>query len=108
VAITGEHTVFPGNKKISFRDVTDGSSKTLLFVRASPTTAFVWSKPEDLKFDPKTPKHGLGGPGTRVLAAFCDGSVQRLGLDMADETFKALVTRDGGENVDRDQIRGRR
>jgi hypothetical protein len=105
VAFAGERTLFPGNKKISFRDVRDGTSNTLLFVRAAPSAAVVWTKPEDLKFDPKTPKRGLTGQGSRFLAAFCDGSVRRLQLDMPDGAVKALVTRDDGEVIDQEMIR---
>jgi hypothetical protein len=107
VAFAGERTLFPGNEKILIGDVRDGMSNTLLFVRAAPSAAVVWTKPEDLKFDPKTPKRGLTGQGRHFLAALCDGSVRRLQLDMPDGTMKALVTRDGDERIDPESMRAR-
>ena len=59
----------------------------------------IWTKPEDLTFDPKgpLPKLGIGGAGS--YAAFCDGAVHFLRRNIDPQTLRALITRNGGEVV---------
>jgi hypothetical protein len=97
----GEHTLFPPEGKMQLRKITDGTSNTLLFVEVIPDKAVEWTKPADIDFDPAKPFAGLQSPQGFFLAAFCDGSVQRLSLGIGDEAMKALVTPAGGEAVDR-------
>jgi hypothetical protein len=104
VAFKGEHTLFPPEGKMQIRKVTDGTSNTLLFVQTPPENAVEWTKPEDIDFDPAKPLAQLQSPRGFFLAAFCDGSVQRLSLGIGDELMKALVTRDGEEVVDRAKL----
>ncbi|MBN1851926.1 MAG: DUF1559 domain-containing protein [Pirellulales bacterium] len=104
VALAGEKTLFPGNEKLSFRHVVDGTSSTLMFVRAAPQAAVIWTKPEDIAFDPKHPKQGLGSLRGRCLAAVADGSVHLLNLDLPDAIFTSLATRDGAEVIDWQEI----
>jgi hypothetical protein len=61
----------------------------------------VWTKPDDLDFDPNNPKRGLGNyrPGNVILGVFADGHTQIIPADVDDETFAAIVTRDGGEVI---------
>ena len=107
VALVGDRTLFPGNKKLSLRNVTDGTSNTLMFVRAAPSAAVVWTKPDDLKVDPQTLKRSLMSQARHILVAFCDGSVRRLPVDLPDATLAALITRDGGEVIDNKKLRAR-
>jgi hypothetical protein len=86
---------------MQLKQVTDGTSNTLLFVEVMPDKAIEWTKPGDLEFDPAKPFTGLQSPQGFFLAAFCDGSVQRLSLGIGDEAMKALVTPAGDEAVDR-------
>jgi hypothetical protein len=101
----GENTMFPpktpNGKGLMLKQITDGMSNTLLFVEASPDSAVEWTKPADIDFDPAKPFAGLQSPQGFFLAAFCDGSVQRLSLGIGDEAMKALVTPAGDEAVDR-------
>ncbi len=102
----GESTSCPGSQAISFRDVTDGSSNTVLIVEVDDEHAVPWTKPEDLPFDPKNPARGLGGhvEGT-ARTAFCDGATYVLENLLTDpdrlNQLKAIFTRNGGELVRR-------
>ena len=96
-----EDSIFPPGleKGLGFRSVTDGTSKTIGVVQAKPEAAVIWTKPDDLDFDPEEPLAGLGDPNGFFLAAFVDGHVTRISAKIADEMMKALMTRAGGEGV---------
>jgi len=104
VALKGDDTLHPGQKELSFRNVTDGTSNTILYVRVAPDHAVEWTKPADLEFKADKPMTGLESPEGVFLAAFCDGSVRRVGLWVGAETVKALVTRAGGEVINQEQL----
>jgi hypothetical protein len=98
--LTGPSTIFEAGKELRFQNVTDGTSNTILCVEAEKSVP--WTKPDDLPFDPKKdelPKVG----GAMFEAGFncliCDGSVRFIKKDVAKETLKALITRDGGEVI---------
>lgn len=97
---TGPSTIFETGKELRFQSVTDGTSNTILCVEAEKSVP--WTKPDDLPFDPKKdelPKVG----GAMFEAGFncliCDGSVRFVKKDIAKDTLKALITRDGGEVI---------
>lgn len=96
----GKDLVFEGQKGGSIRDITDGSSNTIMAVEAADEAAVIWTKPDDLNFDPKKPLQGLIGPDPRgFMAAFADGSVRFIAKTINVETLLALFTRNGGEVV---------
>jgi hypothetical protein len=100
-------TLFPprqapqGGKPLTFRDVKDGTSKTILFVEVAPDRAVVWTKPDDWHVNFEDPWQGLRGtdrPG--FVAAFCDAHVRFITSDMDAQRLRAMLTRAGGEVVD--------
>jgi hypothetical protein len=94
----GPHTLFEEGQRISLAQVRDGTSNTLLVVEAA--NGVPWTKPEDLRFDPKGPLPPLGGRFLKgFTAAFADGHTALVPRDTPEKTLKALITRDGGENV---------
>jgi hypothetical protein len=95
LAFKGENTAFPVNKKLSFNDVTDGTSNTLMFVQAAPDRAVEWTKPADIDFNPERPLEGLRSPRGAFLAAFIDGSVRRISLAISPETIARPVAPGG-------------
>lgn len=104
LALVHEDSLFPGDKKLGFRDVVDGTSNTIMFVQAGPQAAVEWTKPEDISFDPNNPKAGLMQPNGLLLSAFCDGSVQQIPLGIQGETLKRLVFRNDGQPINRQEI----
>ncbi|HEY2883496.1 MAG TPA: DUF1559 domain-containing protein [Pirellulales bacterium] len=101
----GETTAFPGAKGIRFREIPDGTSKTLALVEASDDKAVVWTKPDDFDVDEKNPIAGLVGLRDGLfLAAFCDGSVRPLSANLDAETLRRLFRRNDGKVVDEDAL----
>jgi hypothetical protein len=104
---------------IGLRDITDGTSRTLLVAPVAPDRKIPWTKPEDIAVGADFP--GLGhpagiaapyrarrGPAGHHVAPvlFADGSVRSL-LDTIDpKVMAALLTRAGREIVSEDQRAG--
>lgn len=84
-----------------FRDITDGTSNTIIAVYAAPEKAVPWAKPVDVEFDPENPLASIGRiPEDGMWALFGDGSVQKIPADIAAETFKHLVQMSDGNVVE--------
>lgn len=131
-ALVGEHTLFPpdvvtmknaddfpacltAGRKVSFPQVTDGTSNTIMFATVDPARRIPWTKPEDIVFGEGFAgvggAGGIGaihplGEGKAGLAVFGDGSAQVIAATTDRDTVAALVTRDGGEIVDRAGLAG--
>ncbi|MHC4176347.1 MAG: DUF1559 family PulG-like putative transporter [Planctomycetota bacterium] len=100
VVAVGEETVFAGREGIPIKGITDGTSQTIMAVEVDDEHAVIWTKPEDLPFDPDNPARGLGGLFKRGFnAAYCDGSVHFLSKDLDPKVLRALFTRAGGEVI---------
>lgn len=84
----------------SFRQITDGSSNTIMIVEVAGSAAVPWTKPQDWRFDPNNPTRDLGDafPGGCVVG-MCDGSALFLPEDTNPEDVKALFTRSAGDAV---------
>ena len=95
VVPVGAGTVFSGTKKgTSFAEIRDGTSNTIMVLDAAEKHAVVWTKPDDVAYDPaKNPLELFRRFGDSRLVSLCDGSVVRLPNDLADTTAKALFTR---------------
>jgi hypothetical protein len=64
----------------------DGLSNTILIVDAADDAAVPWTKPDDLKYDPKDPLKGLAFRNDKeFMAAFADGSIHAVNKS-ADKT----------------------
>ena len=97
----GKGTLFEGEKVVRINDTTSGgpSKNTILLVEAKK--AAPWTKPEDVPFDAGKLVPQVGGLFEDVFyAAMADGSVRSFPRTIKEETLRALVTRDGGEVVD--------
>jgi hypothetical protein len=87
-------------------DITDGTSNTLLVIETSPDSAGIWTKPGGLLFEEETLLDAFQTPysyGFLFLAA--DVSVHQIReLDTKLDTFKNLITRNGGEVIDYEEL----
>lgn len=102
VVPVGPGAAFDGPKCIGIQDVRDGTSNTIMTLEADDAVAVVWTRPDDLPFDPKEPFKGLGHMVEGgFLAGYMDGSARFVPNKITPETMKALVTPNGGEVVNR-------
>ena len=93
-------TIMSSDKACRFRDITDGTSMTILALEALPTEAVAWTKPMDLNVDMNKPTAGIVGDtrlGFNVLMA--DGSVTFMANNVDPDLLKALLTRNGQEAI---------
>jgi hypothetical protein len=90
-ALTGNGTVSSNEEGTQIRDITDGTSNTILLVEAK--REIPWTKPEDIPYDPekKTPQVGGFQEGI-FLTAFCDGSVRAIAHSVNEQTLRSLIT----------------
>ena len=124
VAITGEGmafsakgNTFDGNANdmtsvfspgTAIQNFTDGSSNTLLVGPVGPDRKIPWMKPEDIQVDDKFPELGKKGSfalpyktekGKAGPFLRCDGSVAALLESIDNDTFRSLLTLNGGEII---------
>lgn len=102
---TGEKLIMNSDAGGTFREITDGTSNTILAVETLPDTATAWTKPEDVSIDIDKPKSKLfDGKRAGFNALLADGSALYLGDDIDASLLKALLTARGGEVADRSEF----
>ena len=116
VAVVGPKTAWPKDKAINFKEIPDGASNTIMLVEIADS-GINWMEPRDLSFEEAlggiNPKSGKGISSRHlsyngyfyhqtqvVYVTFADGSVRSLREGFPPERLEALLTIDGGENVD--------
>jgi hypothetical protein len=113
--LVGPGTAFerPG---LTWEDFPDGRDTTLLVVEAAEPVP--WTRPADLAYNPAGPLPALGGLFRRPIeilgfpvseragfnAVLADGSARFLRSDLDASTVRALITRNGGEKVNRSDL----
>ena len=95
--LVGPGSIFELGAKVSLASITDGTSNTILAVEAADPT--IWTRPEELPFDPKgaLPKLGISPEGFN--AVFADAAVHFLRATTPEADLRAFITRAGGEVV---------
>ena len=104
---TGEGSPFAGDEGPGFRNITDGTSNTILTVIAGPEKAEVWTKPGGLDFESEDPIKALGEIDKQFVVGFMDGSVRSLPADIDPVVLKNIITHAGGEVVDYAALEGK-
>ena len=98
VVPVGPGTVFEGREGMTIKDITDGTAHTIMAVEVDDAHAVIWTKPDDLPYDPKEPSKGLGGLYKNFFAAlFCDGSVRIIHLPCPDDKLRAAFSAAAGD-----------
>ncbi|MCA9008917.1 MAG: DUF1559 domain-containing protein [Planctomycetaceae bacterium] len=105
---TGEGSPFADDKGPGIRDITDGTSNTIMMVLTGADKADVWTKPGGLDFDPENPVKALGKIDGQFLVGLMDGSVRPLPVEIEPAVLASLITAAGGEVVDYDTLSGDR
>lgn len=92
----GPETVFYKNEGTTLREITDGTSKTIMIVEVEPSRAVEWTKPEDWEVDMQDPRRGVERTDRRnFVAARCDCWIQAMPSDISPDELRALLTRAG-------------
>lgn len=81
------------------RDYLDGTSDTILAVRAGDNTAEIWTKPGGLEFNVDNPIAALGNIGDMFMAMLCDGSVKYIPNSIDNSTLSNLIQHNDGNAV---------
>jgi hypothetical protein len=100
-ACIGEGLAFDPQDDSAIRDMTDGTSNTIMVVETDSSVAVPWSAPDDVELDLDDrllPKMGHSHQGGfQVLLG--DGAVRFITHTIDQDLFRALLTRSGGEAV---------
>ena len=100
--ITGDGTGFVADKTLDLRDISDGSSNTIMLVEISDADEH-WMKPQDISADqfliPTLEQMETNHPDVRNVALF-DGSTHSIATDVPQEELRKLVLIADGELVD--------
>jgi hypothetical protein len=86
-------------KQLTFpKTFADGTSNTIMIAEAGDPV--VWTKPDDLEYDPAKPLPKLGtDPTGGFIAAMADGSVRVITPKVTEKTLRAAITAAGGETL---------
>jgi hypothetical protein len=74
--------------------MTDGTSNIIVAVEAKDPT--IWTRPDDLTYDPKGPLPKFGVSPQGFNAAFADGTVRFIGANVADDILRPYFTCNNG------------
>lgn len=107
VAVVGERTSWPGAVGRPISQITDGTSRTICIAEVK-NSCINWMEPRDLTFEEAC--RGINRPPLSISSAhrdganvlFCDGSVHYLTDTTSADALRALLTSDGGEQLDFD------
>jgi Protein of unknown function (DUF1559) len=109
-AIVGTNCIWSAGRKCDLNSVGDGIANTILIAESTNVRA-LWSEPTDLDFDNMSfkvndPTRASISSNHRVGPAvvFADGSVFRLDPKIPEQIVKGLLTANGGEKIDREEI----
>ena len=95
----GEATMFPGGTPVAFKDITDGTSNTIMTIEVDDEHAATWTKPDDWDITLGRPGHGRP-----LIVGIADGSVRTFAADVKPAALQPMFTRGGGEVINWDEV----
>ncbi len=81
VAPVSDNTILGAPHAVTFNNIIDGSSNTVLLVTVKDSLAVPWTAPRDYKFDPDEPDAGLQFDRNKTPIVMCDGSTHSADRD---------------------------
>jgi hypothetical protein len=100
----GNGAAFTADAPTKITDIKDGTSHTIMAVEVDDRHAVVWTKPDDLEFDPDEPAKGIGNFYEGVFnVLICDGSVRSLLVPKDPkgiQNLRAMFTRAGRDAIE--------
>lgn len=96
VFVTGAGTIFDGSKVVTFKDITDGTSNTIMLVETSagPNS---WAEPKE--WDTNSGQTLPGNHNDVIITAFADGSVRSIRKQSLQQFMKPLTGRNDGQVI---------
>lgn len=89
------------------KDASDTSAYTILAVETGPEVAVEWTKPNDVEFDPQRLHEFLGTlPGDILSFVATNGQFKQLKLTVQEALVAAMVTPNGGEDINSPYLTG--
>lgn len=109
MVVTGPGTLFEGAKNISFRNVIDGLSNTLLVAEVANSKT-IWTEPRDLDvdsmprdFQASNQAECISGLRTgEVMIATADAAIHYLDQALTEQTLRQILLRNDKSSLDRD------
>jgi hypothetical protein len=84
-----------------FKDVVDGTSRTIAVIHAPESAAVEWSNPDPWVLSADDPVSDVFGDRDRVAVVFLDGAARTFSRDeLSNDKLKAMLTYAGGETID--------
>jgi hypothetical protein len=104
--LTADSAMGRSGPGVPIRDIIDGTSNTLLVVRADADRAVIWTKPDDVVIaDESNPIRSLIGEDSKGFSAcLCDGSCRFFSASIPPELLRALLSINGREVIDWDKV----
>jgi hypothetical protein len=92
--------IFGEHETLDFKQITDGTSQTIMIVEADAEHAAIWTKPDDIEIDAANPFRGLLNPSLHgFLTGFADGSARLISDKTEKKVVAALFTATGQEPI---------
>ncbi len=102
-AIVSDQSIFPGSEQISFRDISDGSSNTILISEVTREQGIQWMEPRDLSNQEfihlAAEPRGLSTYFDGFHVVMADGSIRFIVSSVDIVALQSMVTRDGSETI---------
>jgi hypothetical protein len=97
----GSETIFYNTEGTKTKEISDGTSSTILVVEVAPDQAVPWTKPDEWEVDLAHPLQGVTrSDRDYFVVAWCDGSVMAVPVACDEAKLRANLTRAGREAPD--------
>lgn len=95
--VTGTGTVFEDGKATKLKEITDGTSNTIVLVEMR-NSGISWAEPRDIDLTQTATLPAGNHPGINIVG-LADGSVRSVSKNVAPGIISAMATKAGNENV---------